>query len=275
MQKNGNILHNVNGSSLCTSKRISSQTTKFIVYIILIINSYDGHDWQSESPFHCDIKCVGDEFKVESPHIAAYNKKSKYYLFISALPYNWNLLNINEVKSSTYCPGLSPIITVHTMNYIKDEIGNISLIPSKKLSPFPRPGFYDYKIMEINGDEKRITIDKGRYVVYRKNLDNERWHEIVIDLEGVQWDETQGKGVITKRGTFTEVSDTIEQFSEEGITSLYLLGVLERDNGIEEINGKIVYKRPDASPISIIDRTAICTMIGGKTQFKELMNKYI
>lgn len=51
------------------------------------------------------------------------------------------------------------------MNYINDDVGNIALISSHKLSRFPKPGFYDYKIVEINEEGKSIN----NYIIRNNN----------------------------------------------------------------------------------------------------------
>ena len=58
-----------------------------------------------------------------------------------------------------------------------------------------------------------------------------------------------------------------------GINCLYLMGVLERDNGPISSNGRVVtYRRPNASPLAVVCRTSINTMLGGEAEFIKLCN---
>lgn len=58
-----------------------------------------------------------------------------------------------------------------------------------------------------------------------------------------------------------------------GIGCLYLMGTLERDNGMEEEQGRMKFVRPKASPLAITCRQTPSTMLGGKRGFKELMSE--
>jgi hypothetical protein len=50
-----------------------------------------------------------------------------------------------------------------------------------------------------------------------------------VDYQGAEIDTKDG-GKLIKRGDFSKVEKSIEQYRRRGITALYLMGVLERDN---------------------------------------------
>ncbi len=49
-----------------------------------------------------------------------------------------------------------------------------------------------------------------------------------VDYQSAEIDTKEGK--LVKRGDFAKVEKSIEQYRKRGITALYLMGVLERDN---------------------------------------------
>jgi hypothetical protein len=56
-------------------------------------------------------------------------------------------------------------------------------------------------------------------------------HELYVDLVDAKPD-AQGK--FTHRGNFRKVKDRLAGLKESGVNCLYLMGVLERDNGSAE-----------------------------------------
>lgn len=71
-------------------------------------------------------------------------------------------------------------------------------------------------------------------------MKSEFWKEVVIDLVGMRWDENLNNGEITKRGGFQDVIELLDIYKSQKITNLYLMGVLERDNGFVELTDKVV-----------------------------------
>ena len=62
---------------------------------------------------------------------------------------------------------------------------------------------------------------------------------------------------MVKRGNFRKVKDKLEHYKNVGINTLYLMGVLERDNGIQvdSYSGQPTIKRPEISALSITCRS--------------------
>lgn len=54
------------------------------------------------------------------------------------------------------------------------------------------------------------------------------FHEVFVDYQNAEVDAKAGKFI--KRGDFTKVEKAIDGYKKKGITALYLMGVLERDN---------------------------------------------
>ncbi len=54
------------------------------------------------------------------------------------------------------------------------------------------------------------------------------FHEVQIDYQDAEIDFKESKFV--KRGDFEKVAAAIPGYKEKGVTALYLMGVLERDN---------------------------------------------
>ena len=77
-----------------------------------------------------------------------------------------------------------------------------------------------------------------------------------------------------RRGTFNDVSNNIEKYAKQGITSLYLMGALERDNYPQKTPGSTVvdYRKDDAAPLASVERSRVNKMLGGEEDFKLLMD---
>ena len=58
-----------------------------------------------------------------------------------------------------------------------------------------------------------------------------------------------------------------------GIGCVYLMGALERDNGMQEQSGRITFSRPKASPFAVTCRKTPNNMLGGTRGFRELMTE--
>jgi hypothetical protein len=60
-----------------------------------------------------------------------------------------------------------------------------------------------------------------------------------------------------KRGTFADVEKRIEGYAAQGITSLYLMGTLERDNYpfTNTYSNQTEYRKDDASALASVDRS--------------------
>ena len=83
-----------------------------------------------------------------------------------------------------------------------------------------------------------------------------------MDCQNAEIDTKEGK--FTKRGDFSKVERAIEQYRKRGITALYLMGVLERDNNpiFNKAMNEYQFKKPDATPLAITCRTVANNMLG-------------
>lgn len=102
---------------------------------------------------------------------------------------------------------------------------------------------------------KQTRPVQGRYIVHPHNVWDLQIHEVVVDMQGS----------MDAQGNFSKVTKELQRYKEMGVNCIYLMGAFERDNGPIMLNGKIVtYRRMNTSPLSVICRTAINSMLGGE-----------
>lgn len=96
---------------------------------------------------------------------------------------------------------------------------------------------------------------QGRFIVHPADATDLQLHEVFVDMQDSQPDET---GKIIKKGNFRKVKEKLSHYKDMGINSIYLMGTLERDNGIfmDEHIKQFKVRRPDASPLAITCRSA-------------------
>ena len=54
------------------------------------------------------------------------------------------------------------------------------------------------------------------------------FHEVQVDLQDAKVDKTENTFI--QRGNFRDVAANMSNYQSQGITALYLMGTLERDN---------------------------------------------
>jgi hypothetical protein len=93
------------------------------------------------------------------------------------------------------------------------------------------------------------------------------FHEVYVDYQSAQIDTKEGKFI--KRGDFSKVEKSIDGYKKKGITALYLMGVLERDNNpyLNKSINEVEYRKPDATPLAITCRQTANKMLGGDEGF--------
>lgn len=103
------------------------------------------------------------------------------------------------------------------------------------------------------GDEAG-QLAQGRFIVHAKGIRDHIFHEVYVDYQNAEIDHKEGKFV--KRGDFAKVEKSIDSYKKRGITALYLMGVLERDNNpiLNKSLNEIDYRKPDAAPLAITCR---------------------
>lgn len=90
------------------------------------------------------------------------------------------------------------------------------------------------------------------------------FHEVQIDYQDARVDKNTNQFV--QRGTFTDVENSIPHYAKQGISALYLMGTLERDNYPyqTQYSDHVEYRRDDASPLAAINRSKPNNMLGGE-----------
>ena len=94
--------------------------------------------------------------------------------------------------------------------------------PSKNFRKSSTSGDY------YEDDDTAGSLAQGRFIVHAKGIRDHIFHEVYVDYQNAEIDSKQGKFV--KRGDFSKVEKSIDSYKKRGITALYLMGVLERDN---------------------------------------------
>jgi hypothetical protein len=97
------------------------------------------------------------------------------------------------------------------------------------------------------------------------------FHEVQVDFQDAEVDTT--KGTFIKRGNFAKVEKSIDGYKKRGITALYLMGTLERDNYpfLNKMTNEIEFRKESASPLAITCRSTANKMLGGDEGFKRVM----
>lgn len=215
---------------------------------------YDGHEWEARRALRPSAACVGDEFAVSAtvelpPELEATSEVT-YRLLVcgpstlvpSGLP--------NEALGAVGDNVRDNVITAHAASAAVDRRSGLVKLESS-LGSFRLPGFWDWRFVALDNDgspvplklfvdeqadvvEGRRRLPQGRIVVYRAGVRSERFREVVVDLEGVEVNYREGK--IERRGTFKDVRQQLPSYAADGVTSLCLIGALERDNGWAEVD---------------------------------------
>eukprot|EP00742_Colponemidia_sp_Colp-10_P005221 GILJ01005578.1.p1 GENE.GILJ01005578.1~~GILJ01005578.1.p1 ORF type:complete len:1904 (+),score=304.73 GILJ01005578.1:50-5761(+) len=265
---------------------------------VMLLNSfYDGTDWQLQEPFTPIWRHVGDDFVVEEEleiddcsgvfvllHAPSYHTASTSYTL------SWHKPDIVKVSGSKQNSSSNNNSNVNAP-FSEPNIFKVSC----RLAPFPRAGFYDWRLVKAQPDGSWGVVARpkplaagaetdpaaygilpiqGRFIVQPRGVRNELMHEVVVDLESAKWDKSTG--VFLERGSFHRVQESLSNYKDIGITSLYLMGALERDNGptyYSPDTQKYEYLRAEASPLAVIDRATPNAMLGGAKAFESLMKE--
>eukprot|EP01022_Parablepharisma_sp_SALTPOND_P024880 TRINITY_DN55_c0_g1_i1.p1 TRINITY_DN55_c0_g1~~TRINITY_DN55_c0_g1_i1.p1 ORF type:complete len:1631 (+),score=215.10 TRINITY_DN55_c0_g1_i1:3219-8111(+) len=230
--------------------------------IVLLNMLYDGVDWQFSEAFIPKVVTVDSRFSI-SETVVSNENLSEVVIMLSAPSYFKD------------CP-----LTVLTWHVVKVQPGKSKgeYIVEKKFKKFWRCGFYDWKIVAIGegGKIEMLKIAKkdaekvfaqGRFIVQPKEVAEQQVHELMVDYKDSEGDPER---------SFYTLSKEIGGYAKQGITSIYLLGALERDNGVmydAESNVVREVQRPTASPLAITDRSCPNKMLGGERGFAMLMEE--
>jgi hypothetical protein len=112
----------------------------------------------------------------------------------------------------------------------------------------------------------------GRIIVHPAYTRELQIHEVFVDFQEGMPDPT---GKMARRGNFRKVKDNMKRYRDSGINCMYLMGALERDNGIHFDNEshQNIFKRPDVSPLAVTCRKTPNTMLGGVSGFLEMIEE--
>lgn len=68
-------------------------------------------------------------------------------------------------------------------------------------------------------------------------------HEIFIDQHGCEFDKQTGR--LSHRGSFASITSSLSELRDKGVTMIYLMGALSRDNGEMQFlsHGGITFQR--------------------------------
>ena len=99
------------------------------------------------------------------------------------------------------------------------------------------------------------------------------FHEVQVDHVNSQYDKQEKRFV--KRGNFKDVESNLDHYKKQGVTALYLMGTLERDNGafLNKYSEQIEYRYEDASPLAVTTRDCANRMLGGSEGLQNLVSK--
>jgi len=93
-------------------------------------------------------------------------------------------------------------------------------------------------------------LAQGRFIVHRRGLGSEKWHSLLCDTmeEALKINPIDGK--VEQYGTFNDVQEKLGGLREQGVTTLYLCGAMERDNGWGEGPGMGEVVSKTTSPLT-------------------------
>lgn len=250
---------------------------------------YDNIHWQIRGAYKSKIASVNDPFKIECL-VDAEPEDSYFAVILNAYSFDGN--------------GAKEVLSWHQTQvrpYKADQDSdNRALVVSIDLGKFHRAGFYDWKLVKFQRGGKIASVYtgfshagslstsmqrlenlerddynhktkaiQGRYIVHPAVTTDLQLHEIYADYpEGIPGEK--------HRGNFHKIAESINNFSRSGVNALYVMGAFERDYNIhygDEAKGKssLIFKRKDASPLAITNRSMPSTVLGGEKGLKELV----
>lgn len=212
---------------------------------------YDAHDLQTADALPVTIATVG-----ESPTIEVLLRPTSGEFDASVVADYGAVLRLFGPRADSMAePGWTELpleVTEHGVH--------------RKLSPFPRPGYYDWIIAEP-GDTTPVVFDgfpadtlrrlRGRFIVHPKGTRESFLLEMPVDEVHARWNEETGE--LLGRGSFETVLNELPHLKIQGATGVYLMGALERP--LDEEN---------SSPFSVVDRSVPASILGGAPAFANL-----
>ena len=226
--------------------------------IMSLCSYYDSTDWELREPFVPVISTVGSDFTI-----------------CQLVDEDLHGQDVILMVHSPVCQKYSPryVLSYHAPEIRSTPKGTLLKV---ELGTFLKCGFYDWRFVLMKEglepvhsgmmmhSSSALKVLQGRFIVHPENIRDLQIHEIFIDFQDAEYDMNSGE--YTKRGTFTTVKKSLSDRYSSGINCLYLMGVLERDNGLQLEN-------PKASPFAVTCRQSPCKLLGGDSDFKSLMSE--
>lgn len=216
---------------------------------------YDAHDLQTTDALPVTIATVG-----EAPTVSVTLRSTSSPLDSSALEDRQPVLRL-------FGPSADPIANPTWTELDLNISSNGSI--SRKLPPFPRPGYYDWVIAE-SGDTHPVMFDgipadtvrrlRGRFLVQPAGMRHAMITEVPVDEVGAIWNESTGE--LKSRGSFESVLTALPELKIQGTTAVYLMGALQRP--VDDAS---------ATPFSVADREAPASVLGGSAAFANLLSE--
>ena len=216
--------------------------------VVLLNMLYDGVDWQMQSAYRPVIRCVGQHFKVDLT--------IRYDNFDAGA----DTIFVGISAPSNLAKAHDEVLTwhkIHARNIVRATVSDVSL--SINFGKFWKCGFYDWRIIVVNGEGKLSTPQltqpasthtfpiarvsstaqdydpygddeqddeahaQGRFIVHAKGIRDSCFHEVQVDYQDAEIDHRNQ--TFARRGTFADVERSIGAYKEQGVTALYLMGV--------------------------------------------------
>ena len=122
-------------------------------------------------------------------------------------------------------------------------------------------------------EDSHVNIAQGRFIVHARGMRDHTFHEVQIDYQNAQFDKNSNQ--FLKRGNFRDVEMAIDGYAKQGVSALYLMGTLARDNHEfkSSYSDNIEYRKDDASPMAVTTRDTANKMLGGDAGLKAIVQK--
>ncbi len=139
------------------------------------------------------------------------------------------------------------------------EIGGFSVL-------LKRTGIYEFAALRRKAPKEIEWLEDGTSgrIIVHPPLKRKIFMEIWPDYFGLKYDE---KGRLIRKGTFDDITDSLEHLYAIGVEGIYLLGIQERGENPSDRAG------PDGSPFSPLEPHIINRSLGGEDAFIRLVNK--
>ena len=210
---------------------------------------YDGIAWQLDAPFAAPVlTTVGTSCSLTvHTSLAEDAPPDSAFAFQLSSPC-WTR------EASTHS-----ILTLHAPDSYDQEPGALpgSRIATLQLQlpPFPRCGFYDWRLVSISPDGIAVPvvpcpaaedaaphspsslppsvppgalIAQGRFIVHPQGTGAQRMHEVLVDLHSP---DITPDGQVVAHGTFSRLAEAMPDLAAQGVEVLHVQGAMERDNG--------------------------------------------